>query len=205
MVNFDKPIGEYTIHGSYGIESTLTFSDWKKGTWQQTPSQPLGPRVPRVLALEERILECRSATWPGQVGPPQLGDGRSLFDKLPGLPKNIRWYWYCWWFRNPQQPPGMYKNPVNNKANYLWTGAGFLPSTVLTILTVVVWWLGVFGVHVLLSFKLIYQYIYIYIDIIYNHLVNVILVSETWPTHLSLTFRKCSSKIHGLIITKKVT
>ena len=29
--------------------------------------------------------------------------------------------WYCWWFRNPKQPPGMYKTyktPVNNGRNY---------------------------------------------------------------------------------------
>ena len=28
--------------------------------------------------------------------------------------------WYCWWFRNPKQPPGMYKtqNSVNNGTNY---------------------------------------------------------------------------------------
>ena len=32
--------------------------------------------------------------------------------------------------RNPKQPPGMYKNPVNNGINYISTGAGFLPSTV---------------------------------------------------------------------------
>ena len=34
--------------------------------------------------------------------------------------------------RNPKQPPGMYKTPVNNGINYLSTGAGFLPSTVST-------------------------------------------------------------------------
>jgi len=32
--------------------------------------------------------------------------------------------------RNPQQPPGMYKNLVNTEINYLSTGAEFLPSTV---------------------------------------------------------------------------
>ena len=21
---------------------------------------------------------------------------------------------YCWWFRNPKEPPGMVKNPINN-------------------------------------------------------------------------------------------
>ena len=25
---------------------------------------------------------------------------------------------YSWWFRNPKQPPGMYKNPINNGINY---------------------------------------------------------------------------------------
>ena len=41
---------------------------------------------------------------------------------------------YCWWFRNPKQPPVMYKNLVNNGINYLslnWW-AGFLPTTVVT-------------------------------------------------------------------------
>ena len=39
--------------------------------------------------------------------------------------------WYCWWFRNPKQPPGMVLKPCKS-----WdklptsTGAGFLPSTV---------------------------------------------------------------------------
>jgi len=34
--------------------------------------------------------------------------------------------------RNPAKPPGMYKTLVNNGINYLSTGAGFLPSTVVT-------------------------------------------------------------------------
>ena len=40
--------------------------------------------------------------------------------------------YYCWWFRNPKQPPGMVLRPRNE-----WdklptsTGAGFLPSTVV--------------------------------------------------------------------------
>ena len=40
---------------------------------------------------------------------------------------------YCWWFRNPKQPPGMVLKPVvNNGINYQpqLVNAGFLPSTV---------------------------------------------------------------------------
>ena len=39
--------------------------------------------------------------------------------------------WYCWWFRNPKQPPGKYKTRRKS-----WdklptsTGAEFQPSTV---------------------------------------------------------------------------
>ena len=42
--------------------------------------------------------------------------------------------WYRWWFRNPKQPPDMHKNPVNNDRFSISTGVGFLPSTVLLIL-----------------------------------------------------------------------
>ena len=35
-----------------------------------------------------------------------------------------------WCFRNPQQPIGMYKNPVNNRINYHITWWGFIPPTV---------------------------------------------------------------------------
>ena len=39
---------------------------------------------------------------------------------------------YCWWFRNPKQPPGMVKSPVDNGIKYQpqLVKAGFLPSTV---------------------------------------------------------------------------
>ena len=33
--------------------------------------------------------------------------------------------------KSGENPPGMYKNPVNNWINYLSIGAGFQPSTVL--------------------------------------------------------------------------
>ena len=57
------------------------------------------------------------------------GDDESMLLSAASL--NVRYPWYCWWFRNPKQPPG---NPVNNGINYLIylsTGAGFLPSTIL--------------------------------------------------------------------------
>lgn len=35
----------------------------------------------------------------------------------------------CWWFRNPKQPPGMYKTPCKSWGKLpTWTGARFLPS-----------------------------------------------------------------------------
>jgi len=43
--------------------------------------------------------------------------------------------------------PGMFKNPANNGINYLSTGAGFLPSTVVFFLT------GLFIYHTSLQRK----------------------------------------------------
>ena len=30
------------------------------------------------------------------------------------LSRTFSWLNYCWWFRNPKQPPDLYKTPVNN-------------------------------------------------------------------------------------------
>ena len=52
-------------------------------------------------------------------------------ETFPTRKKVIQSY-YCWWFRNPKQPPGMYKN-LQVLGYYIYqmsTGAGLLPSTV---------------------------------------------------------------------------
>ena len=49
------------------------------------------------------------------------------FDCAANIWRN--WTKYCWWFRNPKQPPGMYISPCNDGINYLLNGAGFFPST----------------------------------------------------------------------------
>ena len=41
--------------------------------------------------------------------------------------------WYCWWKKSCTTWDA--EDPVNNGINYLWTGAGFLPSTVASTIT----------------------------------------------------------------------
>ena len=65
--------------------------------------------------------------------------------------------WYCWWFRNPKQPPFGYINLVNTGMHYILTGAGFRPSTLAVAFVLLCCFLKGFTlVPVLSRFSFIY-------------------------------------------------
>ena len=52
---------------------------------------------------------------------------------------SFKHHWYCWWLKSCTTWD--VENPVNNRINYLSTGAGFQPSTVWnTLVCSAVWW-----------------------------------------------------------------
>ena len=81
---------------------------------------------PQRCCVAETFLGGRETY--GTVGKPQaLAGGKSFVNPLP---KQERIEEHTVDGRNPA-PPGMHINLVNNGINYISTGAGFLPSTVV--------------------------------------------------------------------------
>ena len=104
-----------------------------KGT--MPPPQKIGPSNKALLGLwggyygPLKFLFQSARLWgietaPGKSAPAcsrimwsHRGPGKGRFSFFSS------WEWnhipYCWWFRNPEQPPGMFLKPVVNKWGYL--------------------------------------------------------------------------------------
>ena len=94
----------------------------------------IGSAKKRRKPVPELRLDWRTWGWmlllSGLV-PPKLSTYAICNGEYEGF---ILLLTYCWWFRDPKQSSGMYKNPVKTGINYLslnwWPPDFWLPSTV---------------------------------------------------------------------------
>ncbi len=70
-----------------------------------------GASVCFLLGVHGKKLTFKDSIWHSRI---QFGGSDCFWWIL-----SISQVYYCWWFRDPKQPPGMYKNPANNGINYL--------------------------------------------------------------------------------------
>ena len=100
--------------------------------WEKVTNHPV-PGTPKRTPCKPPF----PWTWRGFhiSGTPQFfgsffgGPGVPMSLGVPGISLDHAYWWYCWWLKSCTTWDVW--NPINNGVNYLSTGAGFQPSTVV--------------------------------------------------------------------------